>query len=74
MKSRGSVPAEFLDKLDGLAVELSFPVLGVVGSSPASVSLSLSQIYNMNVSTNSVLRVISLLVTNTCLTIFGKFP
>ena len=71
VESRDSVRAEFLDKLVGLVVELSSPVLGVVGSSPASVSLSLSQIYNINVESTSVLRVISLLATDTCLTIFG---
>ena len=47
VESRGSVRAEFLDKLVGLVVGLSSPVLGVASSSPASVSLSLSQIYNI---------------------------
>ena len=71
MESRGWVRAEFLDKLVGLVVELSSSVLGVVGSIHASVSLSLSQIYNINVESTSVLRVIALLATDTGLAIFG---
>ena len=66
----------FLDKLVGLVVELPSPVFGIVGSSPASVSLSPSQIYNINISSKSVLGVISLLaidlLNNLWLASFGE--
>lgn len=55
VQSRGSVQADFLNKLIGLVVELSSPVLGVRGSTPASSHYHLLYLYNEDTNERDVI-------------------